>query len=130
MPKPLFSHNEVLAGWQAAGAQTVRHPHGAPDAPALEPWGAVRVQHAVGWLATVQARAEAGLRVTPNLALRLRAAGFTLAHDTLNRWQARHEGGLITAWADDLPQLHGCLLATVQRSIQTPSEVINDTPAT
>ena len=130
MPKPPFSRNELLAGWQATGAHEVRHPHGAPDAPALEPWGAARVQHAVGWLATVQARAKAGQRVTPNLALRLRAAGFMLAQDTLNRWQARHTGGLITAWADNLPQLHDWLLATVQRSTQNPSEAINDTPAT
>jgi len=120
----------LLARWQGDAATKVRHPHGDPEAPALERWGAVRVQHAAGWLATVQARARAGQRVTPKLAIRLRAAGFRLEHDAGNRWRATHAGGLITAWADDLPQLHAWLLSTVQLPTQTPSEAINGTPAT
>lgn len=129
MSKP-FSLDELLAGWQADGETTVRHPYRAPDAPALEKWGAARVQHAASWLATVQARANAGQRVTPKLDIRLRAAGFKLEQDKLNRWRASHEGGLITAWADDLPTLHGWLLSTTQHSMQTPGEEPNGTPTT
>jgi hypothetical protein len=125
-----FSLDKPLIGWQADGQATVRHPHAAPDAPSLDKWGANRVQHAVGWLAIVQARAHAGERVTPKLDVRLRAAGFRLEQDVLNRWRATHESGLITAWADDLHTLHSWLLSTAQRPTQTPSKETNGTPAT
>lgn len=127
---PPFSLDEALIGWQADSQATVRHPHAAPGTPALDRWGAARVQYAVGWLATVQARADAGERVTPKLDIRLRAAGFKLEQDTLSRWRATHESGLITAWADDLTTLHGWLLATAQLPTHTTSEATNGTPAT
>ncbi len=127
---PTFSLDECLSGWLPDGEIRVRHPHGALDAAALEKWGAARVQNAVGWLATVQARADAGHRVTPKLDVRLRAAGFKLEQDALNRWRATHEGGLITAWANDLTTLHGWLLATTQLPTQTTSEATNGTPVT
>lgn len=129
MPKS-FSLDELLAGWLANGQTTVRHPYGAPDAPSLDKWGAARVQQAASWLATVQARADAGQPVTLKLDIRLRAAGFKLEQDALNRWRATHEGGLITAWADDLPALHGWLLSTAQRPIQHPSEATRGPTAT
>lgn len=127
---PHFSLDERLSGWLPDGEIRVRHPYGAPDAPALEKWGAARVENAAGWLATVQARADAGQRVTPKLDIRIKAAGFRLEQDALNRWRATHESGLVTAWADDLPTLHGWLLATTQLPTQTKSEATNGAPAT
>ena len=127
---PHLSLDERLSGWLPDGEIRVRHPHGAPDAPALEKWGAARVEHAAGWLATVQARADAGHRVTPKLDVRLRAAGFKLEQDALNRWRATHEGGLVTAWANDPATLHGWHLATTQLPTHLTSEATNGTPAT
>lgn len=103
----------ILARWQADSGATFRHPHAAPDTPTVWGWSAVRVQQAVTRLATVAARADAGMPVTSRLDLRIRAAGFWLTQDAQGRWRATHEAGLITAWADDLPTLHGWLLATV-----------------
>lgn len=130
MPKPAFSLDELLTGWQADGETRVRHPHGDPETPALDKWGAARVQNAAGWLATVQARVDAGQRVTPKLDVRLRAAGFRLEQDALNRCRATHEAGLITAWADDLETLHAWLLSTAQPAMQTPGEATDEPQAT
>jgi hypothetical protein len=126
---PMFSLDEALAGWLAEGVASVRHPHAAPDAPALRKWNAAHLQHAVGWLATVQARAEAGHPVTPKLDLRIRAAGFTLERDDTGRCRATHPEGLITSWADDLPTLHGWLLATAQRPTLHLSEASHEPTA-
>jgi hypothetical protein len=129
MGKHAFSLDSILAGWQPDGETRVRHPHSAPDSPGLVRWDAASVQRAVGWLATVQTRAAAGVPVTPKLDIRLRAAGFKLEQDALNRWRATHASGLITAWADNLPTLHAWLLSTAQPPTQTPGEA-SDGPTT
>jgi hypothetical protein len=47
--------------------------------------------------------ANTGLRVTPKLDIRIKAAGFRLEQDALNRWRATHEGGLVTVSLLRLP---------------------------